>query len=171
MISYQPLTPAHAPILAAIGRASLLESHGHSAPAEIMEAYVARSFSEEACRAELGDAQNIFTGVWYNGEPAGYSKIICNTPHPKVPLAPVTKLERIYLLKEYYGLGLGQGLLSLALERSRTAGDLGMWLDVWQKNDRAIRFYQKEGFAIVGESKFVLTEERTNPVWVMLRRY
>lgn len=136
-----------------------------------MEAYVARSFNEAACRAELSDLKNIFMGVWYNGQPAGYSKIICNTPHPQVPLAPVTKLERIYLLQEYYGLGLGQGLLARAIETSKAMGDQGMWLDVWQKNDRAIRFYEKEGFEMVGESSFVLTEERTNPIWVMLRRY
>lgn len=171
MIWYAPLTPEHAPVLATIGRTSLLESHGHSAPAEIMEAYVSRSFSEAACRAELADRQNLFTGVWYNGEPAGYAKIIPNIPHPQVPLSPVTKLERIYLLKEFYGLGLGQGLLERAIEQSRAAGDQGMWLDVWQKNDRALRFYEKEGFEIVGESRFVLTEERTNPVWVMLLKY
>lgn len=136
-----------------------------------MEAYVSRSFSEEACRAELTNSENIFTGVWFNNQPAGYSKIICNTPHPQVPLSPVTKLERIYLLQEYYGLGLGQGLLARAIETSKANGDLGIWLDVWKKNDRAIRFYEKEGFEIVGESSFVLTEERTNPIWVMVRRY
>lgn len=171
MISYAPLTPEHATILSQIGRTSLLESHGHSAPAEIMEAYVSRSFSEEACRAELSEPTNIFTGVWYNDQPAGYSKIICNTPHPQVALTPVTKLERIYLLKEYYGLGLGQGLLARAIESSKAHGDLGIWLDVWKKNDRAIRFYEKEHFEIVGESSFVLTDTRTNPIWVMLRKY
>lgn len=171
MIAYRPLMPMDAPVLARMGRASLLESHGHSAPAEIMETYVARSFSEAACHAELSDPRNIFTGVWYEGQPAGYAKIICNTPHPQVTLAPVTKLERIYLLKAYYGLGLGQGLLSRAIETSRANGDLGMWLDVWQKNDRAFRFYQKEQFETVGASKFVLTDTHANPIWIMLRKY
>lgn len=171
MIAYLPLTPEHAPVLSQIGRISLLESHGHSAPADIMEAYVARSFSEAACRTELADPNNLFTGVWYNGQPAGYAKIICNTPHPQVPLSPVTKLERIYLLKEFYGLGLGQGLLERAIRQSQAQADKGMWLDVWKKNDRAIRFYEKEGFESIGEGSFMLTEERTNPIWVMLRRY
>ena len=171
MISYGRLGPSDAPLLAKIGGISLLESHGHSAPAEVMQAYVDKSFSEQACRDELSDSQNIFSAVYYNNEPAGYFKIILAIPHPLISLQPVTKLERLYLLKEFYGLKLGHGLLEQALALSAAAGDKGMWLDVWQKNDRAIRFYKKEGFETVGESRFVLTETRSNPIWVMLRRY
>lgn len=171
MVSFYRMTPADAALLAKIGGISLLESHGHSAPAEIMQQYVANSFSEEACRAELADDNNIFTAVVYQNEPVGYSKIILRTPHPLVDLHPVTKLERLYLLKEYYGHRLGHQLLEEAINFSESSGDKGMWLDVWQENHRAIRFYQKQGFETVGEDRFVLTETRTNPIWVMLRRY
>lgn len=171
MVSFKRLTPADAPLLAKIGGISLLESHGHSAPANVMQAYVDRGFSAEACEAELSREQNIFSAVLYKGQPAGYFKIILDTPHPLVPLQPVTKLERLYLLKEFYGLGLGQGLLQQAIDHSKAAGDKGLWLDVWQKNDRALRFYQKEGFETVGESRFVLTDTHANPIWVMMLRY
>jgi diamine N-acetyltransferase len=158
-------------MLAKVGRRSLLESHGHSAPAEIMQEYVNRSFSEEACRIELLDGANIFHAVFYNGEPAGYSKINLATPHPLVQQQPVTKLERLYLLKEYYGLSLGHRLLQQAIDLSKEAGDKGLWLDVWKGNERAIRFYQKQGFETVGESGFVLTASRVNPIWVMLLQH
>lgn len=171
MVSYTRLTPADAALLSKIGGISLMESHGHSAPTEVMQAYVDRSFSEEACRAELSDEKNIFSAVFYNHRPAGYFKIIFETPHPAVSLQPVTKLERLYLLKEFYDLKLGHGLLQQAIDLSTAYGDKGMWLDVWQKNERAIRFYQKQGFETVGESRFVLTDTRSNPIWVMLRRY
>lgn len=171
MVSFFRMTPADAALLARIGGTSLLESHGHSAPAEIMQQYVENSFSEEACRTELTDGNNIFTAVVYNQEPVGYSKVILRTPHSLVDLQPVTKLERLYLLKDYYGHKLGHQLLQEAIRFSESCGDKGMWLDVWQENYRAIRFYQKQGFETVGESRFVLTETRTNPIWVMLRRY
>lgn len=171
MVSYKRLTPADAALLAQVGGVTVLESHGHSAPAEIMQAYANKSFSEEACRAELSDEKNIFTAVYCNGQPAGYSKIIFATPHPMVPLQPVTKLERLYLLKEFYGSRLGHGLLHQAINLSKDHGDKGTWLDVWKGNERAIRFYQKQGFETVGESEFVLTASRVNPIWVMLLRY
>jgi diamine N-acetyltransferase len=158
-------------MLAEIGGVSLLDSHGHSAPAAIMQQYVDRHFNEEACRAELSDETNLFTAIFYKGQPAGYSKLIFNTPHPAISLQPVTKLERLYLLKEYYDLKLGHALLQHTITLSEAAGDNGMWLDVWTENHRAIRFYQKHGFETVGEGRFVLSGNYTNPVLIMLHRY
>jgi ribosomal protein S18 acetylase RimI-like enzyme len=171
MVSMKRLTPADAALLARIGGRSLLESHGHSAPGQMMQAYADKSFSEEACRAELRDEKNIFHAVFYNSQPAGYSKIILAAPHPAVALRPVTKLERLYLLKEFYGLELGQRLLQQANVFSKENGDKGVWLEVWKGNDRAIRFYEKQGFQTVGETAFVLTDTHTNPAWVMLMEY
>jgi diamine N-acetyltransferase len=171
MISFVRLTPADAALLSEIGGISLLESHGHSAPGEIMQAYVDKSFSEEACVAELSDENNIFNAVFYNNKPAGYSKIVFDYPHSAVPLQPVTKMERLYLLKEFYALKLGQQLLQQAIGLSKAKGEAGMWLNGWKGNERALRFYQKNGFETVGESQFVLTETHANPNWVMLLRY
>lgn len=136
-----------------------------------MQAYADKNFTNEACRAELAADQNIFTAVFYKGAPAGYSKIVYHTPHPAVDLQPVTKLERLYLLKEFYDLKLGHRLLQQAIYLSKERGEKGMWLEVWKGNSRAIRFYQKKGYQTVGETEFVLTETHTNPAWVMLLRY
>lgn len=171
MVLMERLTPDDAALLARMGGKSLIESHGHSAPGETMQAYAERSFNEEACRAGLGDEKNIFFAVFYNGQPAGYSKIILDTPHLAVALQPVTKLERLYLLKEFYGLELGHRLLQQAIALSKKSGDKGVWLEVWKGNDRAIRFYEKQGFRTVGETGFVLTETHTNPAWVMVMEY
>lgn len=171
MIRLKPLTVDDAAILAEIGGISLIQSHGHSAAPEVMNAYREKAFSVEACRAELLDEANIFYGAYYNDSLAGYSKIIFNGPHPDVRLQPVTKLERLYLLKDFYDKKLGHRLLEKAIELSKAHGDKGMWLDVWKKNERAIRFYEKKGFKTVGESAFVLTETHQNPIWVMLLSY
>ena len=171
MISFKSLTPADASLLAKIGRVSLLESHGHSQPIEVMQAYVNKSFSEEACRIELANHSNIFTAVFFNNQPAGYSKIIYNTPHPAISIVTVTKLERLYLLKEFYDHKLGHVMLHKAIENSKEAGDKGMWLEVWKGNERAVRFYQKQGFETVGETIFRLTPTHSNPAWVMMLGY
>ena len=171
MVSIVRLTSSDATLLATIGGSTLIESHGHSAPAEVMQAYADKNFSTEACLAELKDENNIFYGVFYNNQPAGYSKIVFDCLHPAVPLQPVTKMERLYLLKEFYDLKLGQQLMQQAIDLSTIQGERGMWLNVWKENERAIRFYQKQGFEIVGESEFVLTATHSNPNWVMLLRY
>ncbi|HEX8462909.1 MAG TPA: GNAT family N-acetyltransferase [Segetibacter sp.] len=171
MVSFKSLTPADAALLAEIGRVSLLESHGHSSPQEVMHAYVNKNFSKDACSFELANLSNIFFAVYYNNQPAGYSKIIYNTLHPAISLVPVTKLERLYLLKEFYNLKLGHLMLQQAIENSKSAGDKGMWLEVWKGNERAVCFYQKQGFQTVSETHFRLTTTHANPAWVMMVEY
>lgn len=165
------LSAADAALLSEIGGKSLLESHGHSAPLEIMQAYVNRSFHELACREELKNKRNIFWAVYYHHQPAGYFKIILDAAHPMISIQQTTKLERLYLLKEFYGHKLGHGLLQQAISISKEQGGKGMWLDVWKQNERAIHFYEKEGFETIAEGKFTLTETRSNPIWVMLKTY
>jgi ribosomal protein S18 acetylase RimI-like enzyme len=165
------LKPSDAPILAAIGGTTLIESHGLSAPIDVMQQYVNNNFNTEACLSELRNENNIYYAIYSNGQPAGYFKIVFDCSHPAVPMQPVTKLERLYLLKEFYELKLGSKLLQHALNLSKAEGERGMWLNVWKKNSRAIRFYQKGGFETVGESEFVLTSQHSNPNWVMLLKY
>ena len=171
MVRIRQLTTADAGILSKIGGKSLIESHGHSATPEIMQDYVGRAFNEESCLAELSDAHYLFYGIFYQDEPAGYYKIVLNKPHPAVPIQSVTYMERLYLLKEFYNLKLGQELMQHAIDLSKANGEQGMWLNVWKLNERAIRFYKKNGFVPVGESQFVLTETHSNPNWVMLLTY
>jgi ribosomal protein S18 acetylase RimI-like enzyme len=92
-------------------------------------------------------------------------------PNADVNLQPITKMVRLYLLKKFYGLQIGDLLMHKAVEISNAAGEKGIWLNVWKDNARAIRFYQKQGFEIVGEYEFVVTPTHSNPNWVMFLKY
>ncbi|RYZ26318.1 MAG: GNAT family N-acetyltransferase [Chitinophagaceae bacterium] len=166
-----PATIQDLKTLTEVGRRSLLESHGHSAPAAIMQAYVDEKFTQNALEQELSDPQNIFHIIWHNDQPAGYSKIIYCHSLPQVPQKNITKMERLYLLQEYYSLKLGQQLLQFNIDLSKHQGEAGMWLYVWKENERAMRFYTKAGFKIIGDGLFRLTDEHANPNWQMLLTY
>ena len=115
--------------------------------------------------------QNIFHIIYHNYQPAGYSKIIYRQPLEHIPQKNITKMERLYLLKEYYSLKLGQQLLEFNIDLSRQQGEAGMWLYVWKENERAMRFYTRAGFHIIGDGWFRLTDEHANPNWQMLLSY
>ena len=171
MITITPATIHDIKILTQVGHRSLLESHGHSAPAAVMQAYVTEKFTEAALEQELADPQNIFHIIWHNNQPAGYSKIIYRQPLALIPQKNITKMERLYLLQEYYSLKLGRQLLQFNIELSRSQGEESMWLYVWKENERALRFYTKAGFKIIGDGWFRLTDEHANPNWQMLLTY
>lgn len=158
-------------LLTEIGKKSLLESHGHSAEAEIMNRYVAEKFNYDIIKEELSDLDNIYHIIYYNRQPAGYSKIIFNAAHSNILSNNVTKLERLYLLKEFYSLKLGYELLKYNIELSRNNGQEGMWLCVWIENHRAISFYTKAAFKVIGKYDFRLTDTRSNPNHQMFLEY
>src|SRR4028119_2261298 len=98
-------------LLAEIGKTTYIESHGNSASEEDINIYVKEKYTEHVFREELSDADNIYHILYYNNKPAGYSKIIYDASHPNIEYRNVTKLERLYLLKEFYKLKLGSELM------------------------------------------------------------
>ncbi len=83
-----------------IGSISVTEAHRESTTAENMKAYIDRNYCDDAIKEELTDPVNIYHIVHYNGKPVGFSKIILNAVHPDIAAENVTKLDRIYVLKE-----------------------------------------------------------------------
>jgi ribosomal protein S18 acetylase RimI-like enzyme len=76
-------------------------------------------------------------------------------------------MERLYLLKEFYGLEIGLKLMKFNTELAKKKEQSGIWLEVWIKNFRAIKFYKKVGFEIVGEANFTVSKTHSNPNYIM----
>lgn len=160
-----------AEILSTLGRHTFIESHGHSAAKEDIDTYINTAYSLEACQQELTDTNNVYYFIYYNNQPAGFSKVILNCPAPGVMGTNITKLERIYVLKEFYNLKLGLALLNFNIELSKSNQQAGMWLYTWIENERAVNFYKKAGFVIIGSYDFRISATHTNPNHRMYLEY
>ena len=81
----------------------------------------------------------------------GYS-LVNHDPEPLGILAAdgIAELSKCYVLPEYHGAGVAQRLMVDVLQG--VAGALR--LTVNDSNDRAIAFYRRNGFAVVGETSF-----------------
>ncbi len=158
-------------ILASLGKQTFIESHGHSASSHDIEAYVTEKYTKEIFIKELENENNIYYTLYHNDQPAGYSKIILNSTDENIPSPNVTKLERLYLLKEFYDLKLGLALFNHNIQISKENNQLGMWLFVWKENRRAVKFYKLNGFKIIGDYDFKISENHSNPNYKMLLKY
>jgi len=145
-----------------IGKVAVEEAHRGSTTAENLNEYLEKNYNDDAIKEELNDPGNIYHIIKYNDIPVGFSKINLNATHPDIAAKNVTKLDRIYLLKEYYGLKLGLELLNFNIELARNNDQSGIWLYTWTGNSRAIEFYLKTGFTIIGSHKFYVTETHYN---------
>jgi GNAT superfamily N-acetyltransferase len=158
-------------LLADLGKQTFIESHGNSALQADIDEYVSETYSYATCEKELADTSNIFHFIYYAGKPAGYSKIIFNSPHPDIEEQQVTKLQRIFLLKEFYTQKLGSQLFNYNVDLSKSNNQKGLWLFVWTKNERAVKFYKKNGFKIIGSHDFKISATHTNPNHIMFLEY
>lgn len=170
-ITIRPANENDSSVIVAIGKIAVEEAHRDSAPPADLNQYLEKNYNDTAIKEELRDAQNIYHLIYCNEKPAGFSKIVLNAFHENVPQKNATKLDRIYLLKEFYNLKLGYRLLSHNVELSKQNNQSGMWLFTWTGNQRAIDFYLKAGFVIIGTHQFKVSERHSNPNHHMFLRY
>jgi ribosomal protein S18 acetylase RimI-like enzyme len=171
MITIVRGTISDAKLLVGIGKTSFLESHGMSASKADIDAYVNLKFTEATFTYELRDNSNHFYIIYHNQTAVGYSKIMFDFPHQNIDAKNVTKMERLYLIKEFHHLKLGLELFNFNLKESKKHDQSGIWLFVWTENERAINFYTKVGFKIIGSHDFEISKNHSNPNHQMLLTY
>lgn len=156
-------TAKDAALLAILATNTFLESHGHAAPPQDIKSYITEKYNETVLTAELNDPENIYHIIYYHGKPAGFSKIIFNQPYKNSAVQNIAKLERIYILQEFYNLKLGKALLQFNIDLAKQQQQKGMWLYVWKENTRAFNFYTRAGFIIIGSYDFKVSITHSNP--------
>lgn len=171
MISITQATKKDIHSIIHIGKLSIVASHRESCSADDMNEYLENNYNPNAIKQELTDNRNIYHIINYQDEPIGFSKIVFNAKHPNIEAKNITKLDRIYLLEGYYGLKLGLALLNFTIELSKRNKQSGMWLYTWIGNSRAINFYQKAGFTIVGKHSFYVTKTHYDESHQMFLNY
>jgi len=158
-------------LLSEIAKITFIESHGNSAKSEDINTYIIENYNTNAFKEELGDKKNIYYTIYYNNRLAGYSKIIFDSPYPNSQIKNLAKLERLYILKEFYDLKLGLDLFQFNVNLSKENNQMGIWLFVWKENKRAVNFYKKNGFFIIGSHDFKISETHSNPNHQMFLRF
>jgi ribosomal protein S18 acetylase RimI-like enzyme len=125
-----------------------------------MDAYLASAFTREKLQAELGNPHSTFFFLLSEGAVAGYLKVNDAAAQTDLHDPQSLELERIYVKRDFQGLGLGKALLGKAMEVARERKRTFVWLGVWEKNGNAIAFYKKMGFSRIGTHDFYMGSER-----------
>jgi diamine N-acetyltransferase len=154
-VAYRLATVADGPALAAMGRRCFAETFGPHFPPADMAAHLARMFGPEGLPAELADPACRVRMAEEDGEIAAYLKLVpmsLDADHPPGAL----EIKQLYVLQPWQGAGVAAALTDWAAETAREAGAPALFLSVWAEGHRAIAFYRRQGFSIVGEAPFRL---------------
>ena len=149
-------TAADAAALSLVASACFLETFAGLLEGADIVAHCAKANHQDAFRAWAVEAEGhvVVAEIASGGAPIGYS-VLTSPDFPAVDTGgDDIELRRIYTLSRAHGTGLGPALMAQALLDARAMGHKRVLLGVYDGNQRARAFYEKQGFVKVGERQY-----------------
>jgi len=153
---FQKCTIDDLPALQEISRSTYRATFAAQNTEANMNAYLDDAFNAEKLKNELLTEASSFYFAYENGRLAGYLKLNESGAQTDVNDPSSIELERIYVIPDFQGQGVGRFLMNRAVTIARERNRTYLWLGVWEKNERALKFYRKNGFSPMGTHAFVM---------------
>jgi ribosomal protein S18 acetylase RimI-like enzyme len=130
------------------------------------KSYINSAFNRDTLLQQLQNPDSFFYFVYSENRLIGYVKINQLQAQTDLKSEDGMELERIYIKDEFQGQGYGTLLLQILKEKGKQAKKCFLWLGVWEKNVKAIQFYQTHGFSKFGTHPYYIgTDKQTD--WLM----
>ncbi|HEY8104611.1 MAG TPA: GNAT family N-acetyltransferase [Gemmatimonadales bacterium] len=125
-----------------------------------MAAHISARYGEGKQAEELADPASIYIVAELADQLIGYAYLVSQEAPGGVALDAPVEVVRFYVATEWHGRGVAQPLMEECIAEARRRGGRTLCLGVWEENPRAIAFYRKAGFTIVGKTAFHLGSQR-----------
>lgn len=146
-IRIQRARPEDAPVVALLAQVTFRQAFGTVwEDPVVLKNYLRETFAVEKVRNSIGKPNNAYWLALADGLPVGYAKMKKHSPYAGLDDPSPAQLQKIYVLDEHIGNGIGEKLQDELLAEARALGKRTLWLAVWVGNDKAIRFYERHGF-------------------------
>ena len=170
-INYHPmaeLTPSNARVslrratvtdddlLAALSGRLFEQTFGPDNDPEDMREHIEKALMIDSREAVSDPERRVWIAEDDAGEAVGYTVARRGSTADGVAGGSTAEVQRIYVDRAWHGRGVGEALMRVCVEQAHEWNADVLWLAVWERNPRAIAFYEKSGFRIVGRQTFVL---------------
>lgn len=142
-----------------IGKKTFYETYISDDSASDIEQYLSEKFSTEQLANELKNSATMFFFAEIEDEIIGYLKINIGKVQIKNNLNKAVEIERIYVNSNSQRKNAGKELLNKAIEIAKKHKIKNVWLSVWEENQKAIKFYEKNGFVAFDTHPFKMGQE------------
>lgn len=168
MYPINKVSPDEIDILQKLSKQTFFESFSWGNSEENMARYLEEGFSLDKLSRELKYENTAFYFVKSANEVIGYMKLNAGRAQTELQKEDSFELERIYVLKDYQGKGIGRQLLDKAIQIAREKKASYIWLGVWEENKSAIQFYKKNGFIAFDEHYFMVGDDKQTDIMMKL---
>lgn len=148
---------SHTAIIATIGKKSFRNAFEHlfKSREELFE-YLEYTYNPVKLAKSIRKENNVYLLAFKEGEPAGFAKIKKHSLNDRIESGAQMELQKIYVLPEHHGSGVGTALLKEIKNLAREIYPDYIWLDTHISNENAVRLYEKNGFKKIGNYFFTI---------------
>jgi diamine N-acetyltransferase len=135
---------------------------------EDFQMFLDSAYSIERLSKELQNLESEFYFIKEEYKTVGYLKINFGSAQTEKMGNDSLEVERIYIEQNFHGKGAGKALMDKAIQIAKGRRLKDVWLGVWEKNPKAVRFYEKNGFEPFGTHKFMIGKDEQTDILMRL---
>ncbi|HEX4959011.1 MAG TPA: GNAT family N-acetyltransferase [Lacibacter sp.] len=165
-IRIQKATVADAELIADLSRITFYDAFAKDNTKENMDHFMSTVFTKEALMQQVLNNEGIFLLAYDGDDVVGYVRMREENEEQIMEGADAIEIARIYAVQQSVGKGVGPALMQACIDMAVELKKSVIWLGVWEKNPRAIAFYQKWGFEKFGEHIFPIGNDPQTD-WLM----
>jgi len=125
-----------------------------------LDAFISTELTPERFRQFIGTNGVYIFITEVDARIAGFLMLVSPSPHPQVAARNPIELRKLYVDPRHHGRGIANALMQSALAVIDQPAHDTAWLSVFSGNARAISFYRRWGFAIIGAQDFLVGSDR-----------
>ena len=136
---------------------------------ENMDNYIQENFNAQQIALEINNPESAFYLAILDHQAIAYLKLNFGNAQTEIRSSQAMEIQRIYVLKNFHGKKIGQLLLNKAIKIGQESGVETIWLGVWEKNHKAIQFYNNNDFVEFDQHNFTLGNDVQTDLLMELR--
>lgn len=152
-----------------ISKQTFIETFAEVNTPENMDHYILKNFNDQQLILEINNPESEFYLAILDTKTIAYLKINFGNAQTEIHNLQSMEIHRIYVLKEFQRKKIGQLLLNEAINIGQKSSVDAIWLGVWEKNHKAIQFYNNNDFVEFDQHSFTLGNEVQTDLLMELR--
>lgn len=159
-VAIRRAVPSDVAGLAGLAARTFADTFGADNRPEDLEAHLTTSYGIRQQTDELANPDMVTLVAEHDGDLVAFAQVRRGPAPACVTDESPVELWRFYVDRSWHGRGIAQRLMAASLDAARELGGRTLWLSVWERNPRAIAFYEKTGFRNVGTKDFWVGSDR-----------
>jgi len=135
-----------AEMIALIGMISFRKAFGNVFDPDNLEEYLKTIYNPDKIAINIENRNYAYFIAEIDDRPVGFAKVIKFSLNDEIESGAQMQLEKIFVLPEYQRSGAGTALLQEVIDMANGICPDYLWLDVYTGNEKAIKFYERNGF-------------------------